>query len=257
MRVAGFLCLSLLSCAFASNNKNEIDQKKNDRDNRWTGFTIGANVGGLINASHATLRPSGDFLTPHYASENGLRRDKIHFHDGGFAGGIQAGYNYQFKYLVLGIETDFNYSSIDKKHYESRELSAPLLGTFTHTIKDELNWFGTVRPRVGVPIHPVLIYVTGGYLYGHIKSSTDAVFSRANDTYVGSMSKTIGGWTLGGGLEWGFFKKWSAKVEYLYLDFKKHSYVSPVTNPVFGNLSYTTDLKNEDHLVRFGINYTI
>ncbi len=64
-----------------------------------------------------------------------------------------------------------------------------------------------------------------------------------------SGSNTYSGWTVGGGVEWAFMDRWSAKLEYLYIDFGNGPSVAmtPVLSIVSGKLT--------DNIVRLGINY--
>jgi outer membrane immunogenic protein len=221
---------------------------------KWTGFYLGINSGGLINDSKGTLEPSGDFLIPPISASNPLRTDSMDFDRSAFTGGAQAGYNYQYKWLLVGLETDFNYSSLREKDFVSRNLAAPLIGTFTHTVKDKLLWFGTVRPRIGLTWKPLLMYATGGFSYGHIKSDTNAVFSAGGDTYIGSSSKTRTGWNVGGGVEGLLLKHWSLKLEYLFVDLGKLKYTD-YEQTGFPTYTYTTRLENRYHIIRLGLNY--
>ena len=66
----------------------------------------------------------------------------------------------------------------------------------------------------------MLVYGTGGVALTdpeYSSSLTDNVFGTSEH---GSVSDTKVGWTAGGGLEYAFSSKWSAKVEYLYTDFE-------------------------------------
>jgi len=200
-----FIMASLVISLFLVTNyayaANEVD---------WTGFYAGINSGVLINDSHATLEPSGNFTGNPL---NPLRTDSVDFDDAAYIGGVQAGYNHQFsKGVVVGLEADFNYSSLSEKDQSTRALSAPLLGTLSHTIKDELLWFGTVRPRVGWSWKKLLIYATGGFAYGQVKSESNALFSLDGDNYAGNLSKVCVGWTAGAGLEGRLAKNWSLRM---------------------------------------------
>jgi outer membrane immunogenic protein len=55
------------------------------------------------------------------------------------------------------------------------------------------------------------------------------------------------GWTAGAGLEKKFSQNWSAKLEYLYLDFGTKTY--------FGGTANAVDVSFHDHILRAGINY--
>ena len=56
-------------------------------------------------------------------------------------------------------------------------------------------------------------------------------------------------WTLGGGLEWAFWDRWSAKAEYLYIDFGNGPTVA--LTPAF---TLTTNHLT-DNIGRVGVNY--
>ena len=120
---------------------------------------------------------------------------------GGVLGGGQVGYNYSLTPMFLvGLETDFQGTSLPTGTGAGGPYS-PAAGN------GGLDWFGTVRGRVGVTLMPtLLIYGTGGFAYGEFRSGLTE--SSAIQT----------GWTAGGGVEWMFMPNWSAKLEYLYSD---------------------------------------
>ncbi len=148
----------------------------------WNGVYAGANIGGGWGAG------SGN---SNYWDVFGLNGGVTNNLGGGVLGGLQVGYNYSLTPLFLvGLETDFQGTSMP-----------------AFTGNGGLDWFGTVRGRVGVTIMPtLLIYGTGGFAYGDFRSGVTQ--SDAIQT----------GWTAGGGVEWMFMPNWSAKLEYLYSD---------------------------------------
>ncbi len=148
----------------------------------WAGLYAGANIGGGWGAG------SGDSNYWNLYGGNGGVTNRL---NGGVLGGSQVGYNFSLTPLFLvGLETDFQGTSM-----------ASGFGN------GALDWFGTVRGRVGVTLMPtLLIYGTGGFAYGEVRS----------DWRNGSAIQT--GWTAGGGVEWMFMPNWSAKLEYLYTD---------------------------------------
>lgn len=216
----------------------------------WTGFYVGLNAGVGINHSEYSLKPSGFFAGD---PDNPLRSDFGDFDEAAFTGGAQVGYNYQSNNFVVGVETDFNYNGVDESHHVNRPLSAPLVGRFIHNVTQEVNWFGTLRARLGVATDGWLIYGTGGLAYGHIDSRSGVLFTSAGDLYQGSQSTTRVGWTIGAGTEYAFSNNWSAKMEYLYVDLGDHSYT--YGNQLFPGYTYTTDLETREHVIRLGINY--
>lgn len=183
----------------------------------WTGFYVGANAGyawGQIDSTN--LGVVGGFKDPD-----------------GFVGGGQIGYNYQVGQWVFGAEADFQGADL------KATATAPALGL---TASNELNYFGTVRARVGYAFDRFLPYVTGGFAYGNVKNKFTApgfVFKDDNMQY---------GWTLGGGLEYAFTNNWTAKVEYLYVNLDKESYRIP-------GATLNTDVETKFSVVRAGLNY--
>jgi outer membrane immunogenic protein len=182
----------------------------------WTGFYAGVDAGygwggstgdvGCINPSGVVSGfgcsfPESNLLSP----------------GGGLLGGL-AGYNFQTGALVFGVETDLQWSGIDDK------VSEPLpccvgLATPPGTVaaSANLDWFGTVRARVGVAaIDRTLIYATGGLIYGEERASNN--FFSGPIAYPASASSTRAGWTLGGGAEYAFTANVTARVEALYYD---------------------------------------
>jgi outer membrane immunogenic protein len=137
----------------------------------------------------------------------------------GFAGGIQAGYNWQSGPLVFGVEGDLQAS-------DANDTFAPW--------KFSNPWFGTVRGRVGYALSNILFYGTGGLAFGEL----------TGETFGLSESHTTAGWTAGVGAEFGFARNWSAKVEYLYIDLSDSRFsITGVQNGYqFG-------------LIRAGVNY--
>jgi outer membrane immunogenic protein len=174
----------------------------------WTGGYIGLNAGAGFSDSLAGTTTTG------------------------FVGGAQIGYNWQGmgSPLVLGLEADFQGST----QRESETVG-------TTTVSARLPWFGTVRGRVGYAFDRAMIYATGGLAYQNVKiSATDPAFG----TISGNSTKA--GWTLGGGVEWALWDRWTMKAEYLYLRTNNHN----ITTPLFvagGNAS--------NNVVRVGLNY--
>lgn len=259
--LASFLLFANSSFAMMKKNWNYDPQRDVCfYDNRWTGFTVGFNLGALINATEGDVKPTGDFKLPANTSANPQRTDSFDMHGAAFITGVQVGYNYQMKVLVIGAETDFNYCTLDKQHTLTKNLVTPLTGTFHDRVTQLFNWYGTVRGRVGYAVKavPILIYTTGGFSYGHVKSKTEVDFSHAGDRYEGSSSKWRIGWNLGVGLEWSFVRHWSMKTEYLYQQLRDTHYRdSNSPPPSFPTFSYRSELENQAHLVRIGFNYTI
>lgn len=145
----------------------------------WTGFYVGVNAG---------------------YGYGGSRVD-------GFVGGGQIGFNYQINQFVAGVEADIQYAGLD--------IEPAVVPGFFPITRGGLEWFGTVRARLGFAFDRALIYATGGFAYGGFDDARFPFVARgvfANDGDV------EGGYTLGGGFEYAFTPNLSAKLEGLYVN---------------------------------------
>jgi outer membrane immunogenic protein len=221
----------------------------------WSGFYVGANVGVLWDDSSHSLHPSGLFLTdPGTVPTNSLRAPVGDLDATSLTGGVQAGYNHQMGVLVVGVEGDFNSAGSRANDAVVAGLPAPLVGTMTHRVGERLDWFGTLRGRLGIADARWLIYATAGWAIGHLKSSTYVQFSLDGDTYSSSFSDTRSGWVAGGGFEYALRDNWTVKGEVLWMDLGKVSYVLP-ERTIYPGYSYTTHLDVNEVVARVGLNY--
>jgi len=232
----------------------------------WTGYYIGGNIGYAWGKDSKTT--TGTALLDDDAIDPGTA--DVH-PDGGFSG-LQSGYNWQIAPTwLVGIESDFQYGRI--KGTANCLVAcgeSPLFGFITNqsfSVTDRLNWFGTVRGRVGYVAGPTLLYFTGGFVYGQVEREANVAgdgdftggggFSGAFDN---TTTKT--GWTIGGGLEaklsnWlPAWSGWSAKAEYLYIDL---GHFTDNLNEPYGSgfpgaiRTVTGDMR--ENIFRVGLNY--
>ena len=212
----------------------------------WTGWYAGLNVGGSFGKANDSVSFGGLPLPAPSQNLNGV------------IGGGQIGYNWQSGTWLFGLEADIQGSS-EKSNDPALStliLTIPALGAgaipFSLGVNEKLDWFGTLRGRVGILATPTwLFYATGGLAYGGIKT-TETLSAPAPIGIIGtnSFNNTRAGWTLGGGAEAVLGNNWTAKVEYLYLDLGTFSNVwaSPIFPVAFS--SHVTD-----NIVRAGVNY--
>ena len=123
--------------------------------------------------------------------------------------------------------------------------------------QEKLPWFGTVRGRIGVLASPTwLFYATGGLAYGEIKSSethTVAGGPFAGGALANNFNTTRTGWTVGGGVEGVISGNWTAKLEYLYMDYGTINNTFAGVAPLFTPINLSTHVT--DNVVRAGVNY--
>lgn len=233
----------------------------------WSGFYAGVNSGWgfgddqTIDAtlnSAGTIAPKGAIITATGIKDDGMS---------GLFGGIQGGYQVQYNWLVLGAEADFHAGDVSS----SKSTAIDTLGTMTIpdgetmslTAKSSMDWFGSVRGRVGVAFGNALLYGSGGFAYADISSKLSGVLSDGTDSTRGSIShdSVRTGSVYGGGGEYKLNDKWSIKAEYLHWDFGRESFSSPVSVISPGDTAATklgtasTSVKTEVNTVIFGANY--
>jgi outer membrane immunogenic protein len=204
--------------------------------NGWSGFYIGGNFGGGITTA------TSDF------SVGGIPIGTINDSMSGAVGGAQAGFNWQYGPAVLGVETDIQYSGM------AGSLNAPCptplcVVPITASFSQSMPWFGTVRARLGYAANSWLFYATGGYAYAQV--DTDLSASTPGFATAFTRHEIRNGWTAGGGIEVALSRNWSARLEYLYLDFGKFN--NPWVLVVLPTIDDNTKIVSS--VVRAGINY--
>ncbi len=212
----------------------------------WTGFYAGLNAGVAKNDSKYSITNLKE------VSATGG------FEGAAFTGGGQAGYNYQAGNWVYGLETDFNYDGTDDSSGGPLGFRAPAppggpvgLPRPTYTVTQQLDYFGTLRGRLGcTPADRLLFYVTGGLAYGYVSSSTSL---RDSTTSSGSSSALQAGWAFGAGGEYGLTKNWSVRLECLHIDLGSMSY--SYIGVTGGATTATTTVSTAQNVIRVGVNY--
>jgi outer membrane immunogenic protein len=224
----------------------------------WSGFYAGANIGYSWGRSSDTSTLANGVGTPLFASAGSSNLD-------GVVGGGQIGYNWQRQNWVFGLEADIQ----DTDERGSRSficgisvctppggglLALVIPGPAVPvTLNQKIDWFGTVRGRIGVLATPkVLFYATGGLAYGEVAT---------NET-IGALSSfsatdTKAGYTVGAGVEGVIGRNWTAKLEYLYVDLGRvsGSFATPIPALGGGTLVSSYSSRITDNVLRAGVNY--
>jgi outer membrane immunogenic protein len=190
----------------------------------WTGFYIGANLGGAWESATIT---DPIFLTTFSSNRSG------------FIGGGQVGYNWQLSpQWVIGIEGTFDGTDIRSTDVDSFALLAAT---------SKVDWIATVAGRLGWAANNWLFYAKGGG--GWVHDTTQLTDLTTGFSVSASDSK--GGWLVGGGIEYGITPNWTIKVEY------DHIGLDNVTNPGFVMISPfdTVNVSRHFDIVTTGLNY--
>lgn len=194
----------------------------------WSGIYGGVNGGYAFGGENLLrIRANGAFL-----GNVGRKMPE------GFVGGAQLGYNMQLGSFVVGVEADV------QKSYLRNRGSADFDGTAVAT-RNDIDWYGTLRPRVGMAFGPTLVYGTGGLVLAGVRAGFDV-----NGISAARENKTRFGWTVGGGVEHAFTDTLSMKVEYGYVQLGQRTLHGTVDG-----VDYSSRSRADFHTVRTGLNY--
>ena len=207
----------------------------------WTGIYFGGHGGGVW-ASETSTNVTTTALA--------LAGTQFSAKPTGFLGGGQVGGNYQYGQWVFGVEADGSWTNAN----ETVNTISGLLPAFTVSGTSDMNWFATLTGRFGYAAGNVLFYAKGGMAWMNVDYTASILATGTNLVVPGGEPVTIrdtrNGWTVGGGIEFGFWNNWSAKVEYDYMNFGTQSYVFAL-----GGITSTAEIDSQVHLVKAGINY--
>lgn len=268
----------------------------------WSGFYVGGNLGygwGEARSSQSgaassfsgapTVYVPNTFTVAGASAKTAL--DNI-------LGGVQVGYNFASPKWIIGAEADLQFGRQVGNTFLVSPLSGSLCnnvilpsgpcsvfpvtptsvdGSISTALQSSIDWFGTIRGRVGYLVSDnLLLFGTGGLAYGRVSVSTTTnvavAVSRGNaiapDSASTSLSKTNIGFTLGAGLQGAlpsFSPNWTWKLEYLYVDLGSvdtitpfalvrsggSPYYTPVTGPA------VTQTRFAENILRIGLNYRL
>jgi outer membrane immunogenic protein len=204
----------------------------------WTGFYAGFNAGYGFgtndNRNGATVLGLNDASGLVPANTTAVVAFNNNRTNEGFVGGGQIGYNYQFtpgSGFVVGVEADAQYADFGRERNRSQVISSDGVNAlaaqqvFNPAGIAGLDYFGTVRGRLGYAFDRTLVYGTGGFAYGGGGGRDFGTGVSSNDFQTG--------WAAGGGVEYAlptdsflnFFRSSAVtlKVEGLYVNLDQGS----------------------------------
>jgi|GraSoiStandDraft_4_1057263.scaffolds.fasta_scaffold218826_1 outer membrane immunogenic protein len=237
----------------------------------WSGWYIGANVGGAWGSFDNTLSivngPPGDsFFNPadlrrlNQVSATGTSRIGA----SGFTGGFQAGYNIQRDRVVFGGEVDFNVLALRGERSGIFGYVDDPAHLFSLSTTAKTSWLMTVRPRIGYVVDRALFYATGGLAVADVRfdqSFRDFAPACAVAFCSGNASgrTTRVGYAVGGGVEYAVAGRWTAKGEYLYVNFGSTDVSGLIGVPAVGagTATLNNSVRVDAHILRLGMNYRL
>lgn len=218
----------------------------------WTGCYIGGNGGWIGNDSSATTS-IGSPGFPALAIANSTYTYNLK--DSGAIGGVQYGCQQQFGQWVVGMDSDFDFTSL-KESFSVSHPALPGVGAYTESLTQDLSWNSNTRLRLGYSWDRWMVFAAGGLATGRVKSTYFMEPTGAGFTYAGSDSKNTYGWTVGGGIEYAMTDNWFLRGEYLFVDLGSRNYFSAASAPTPGNPTlWNTDVDTRAHIVRAALSY--
>jgi len=231
----------------------------------WTGFYVGGALGGKWADTTWTTTSTSDL--PGTIVDASSPRD---YRPSGFRGGAYAGYNWQITHWVVGLEADLAWAdnAVTVAGLPGCSIlcfpGAPGPGVDTSSVK--MGWDAGARARLGYLVAPdLLIYGTGGVAWQKIETSGTCQHSTAdpqctvapgNPFDTQTNSKTLTGWTIGGGLE-RMYRSWILRGEYRFSQFGNSNGVFPFGAPGVppGSDISRYSLSVQTHIATVGLAY--
>lgn len=203
----------------------------------WSGFYAGLSAG-YANTDASVLDNINDGVVP----------GPFGYHEDGFVGGGQLGYNQQFGWIVLGVEGDASYVNLS---------GGGVIGSAAAVSHQDLSldsgFLGDITGRVGVAFGGFMPYFKGGYAY----YSGSATQTTTNPGYVTTGTGSLNGWVIGGGLEYMLSPNWTIKGEYQHYDFGSNdgyqTNVGDLSSPIGYRFTNSTAIKLDTF--KAGVNY--
>jgi outer membrane immunogenic protein len=182
----------------------------------WTGCYVGGNIGTAWD--HPDITDS----------------------NAGFAGGVQIGCDYQVGSFVFGARNLIDATSL---RGSSTFQSGVLTG---YSGNSKSTWFDILTARAGYTVQPNwLVYAQSGFAW---MSSSQWINNPAGAEVAHIGNRT--GWTVGGGTEYMIAPRWTAFLEYNYMDFG-----TATANFTVGATPVSVDVKHNSQNLLIGFNY--
>jgi len=196
----------------------------------WSGIYFGVEGGTNFGTTQSIFGPTGQAINNKY-------------HPVGMLLGGTAGLNWQIGSIVIGAEGDIGWTN---KRDSAHDI-APFNTTFFEQFNEK--WIATYRGRLGFVFGSQgnwMIYGTGGGASASVNIAVNGSGARISET------RTLNGWTAGGGVETLLGPNWSLKSEVLFVRFDDKAFFTPAPNPLF--LSNRV-IQTDQVISRVGLNY--
>jgi outer membrane immunogenic protein len=188
----------------------------------WSGFYVGVNLG-------VKSGRFDEFVTATPAFPLGVLGLPSDITTAGVGGG-QIGYMWQTHQWVVGVEGDFDGTGLRRTAMAGPAVPPPFVAGDSLTIHN--NWQASARGRIGWAWDCALLYATGGASWANLKATADFVPVGVLPGVTNSVDRTLFGWTIGGGFDYGFSGGWSLGAEYRYTRYQSDSNLALAALPI-------------------------
>lgn len=211
----------------------------------WTGCYVGAHAGYGWGQKEFSDPQLAGFFFPGIAPPGAV----VDVDTNGWLAGGQIGCNYQVGQFVFGVEGEMSWADIDG--FALDPFFASKNGD-PQTLAAKSEWLASATGRVGYAFDRFLVYGKGGAAWVHDRYDAALFGFLAATPTLFSASETRFGWTVGAGIEYAFWDRWSVKVEYNHYEFDDRRI--NLFDPVGGNI-VPTDIEQRIDTVKVGVNY--
>ena len=220
----------------------------------WTGSHIGLSGGYAFDGHDARYTYNGPGVQPEDLAI--LPSGASLSSNGGIIGG-NIGYDAQFDGVVVGLEADLSWTNFgdDTTQLAPGESGGGSGGgrpQLVFATSYQMDWFSTVRGRIGLPFDCLLIYGTGGLAFANIAMNTSVTVG-TEGALTGATEETKVGWTLGGGAEYAVTDRVTIKAEALYFDLG--GIALNASNPQFAKVTMDVNQQVAGTIARAGVSY--
>jgi outer membrane immunogenic protein len=216
----------------------------------WTGFYVGANLGGGFAKT--------DWFEDVSGSGGG---GPPGFQDGsvqasGVLGGGQIGFDWQNGWAVFGIQADADAAGIrGATSCFPQVASIPGVISSQQSCSTKIDALGTVTGRFGAAFDHTLYYVLAGFAWEHERLGNPANIQTIGGPTVANaeFSGNKFGATASAGIERALTANWSVFLQYNYMGFGRRAQV--LTDTLGVSAPFTEIIREDIHVIKVGINY--
>jgi outer membrane immunogenic protein len=166
--------------------------------------------------------------------------------------GAQLGYNWQRGSLVYGFEADISGLDLQSQMNTTLPRNIFFIPPPTANTTSSIDWYGTVRGRLGWATGPVMFYGTGGLAYGKTGVNS-SLFDNFTPNFLNTQSSSVKtGWVAGFGMEYLLRPNVILNLGYQYVDLGTTSLTASSPD---GSLRQSVNAHGQFQVVSVGLSW--